>query len=223
VWDGGSEKIHRYRALLWGIDRSVGRLLDDLARRGVADRTIIVFASDHGESLGEDPRLPNTHGQVAYAPLVHIPIAFAIPGVAPGVRTDLVTLRDIAPTLLDLLGIPEAIQPIDGFDLVPALLDAPAALRPPANRALVIHEEHQWGVIEWPYQLVMRPADDLVELYDLARDPRAKADLAAAHPEIVTRLRARYAEVPVVRIDRTQAGRAWRDQQARPPPRRAPP
>lgn len=222
VWDGGDPKVHDYRALLWGIDRSVGRLLDELEQRGVRDKTIVVFASDHGESLGEDPRLPVTHGQVAYAPLVHVPIAFSIPGVTAGLRTDLVTLRDIAPTLLALIGTPDAMT-VDGLDLVPAILDGPAALRPPANRALVIHEEHQWGVIEWPYQLVMRPADDLVELYDLEHDPRAKVDLAAQLPEVTKRLRARYAEAPPVRIDRTAAGRGWRDQQAQPPRTRARP
>lgn len=225
VWDGspnGSEKVHRYRALLWNVDRAIGRYLDELAAKGLADRTIIVFASDHGESLGDDPRLPNTHGQVTYAPLVRIPIAFKVPGIAPGVRTDLVSILDIAPTVLGLLGVPDAIAPLDGYDLVPALLDGPPALRPPANRALVIHEEKQWSVIEWPYQLVMRPADDLVELYDLAADPTAQRDLAPAQPELTKRLRARYAEVPEVRIDRTASGRAWREQQARPPPRRAP-
>ncbi|MBA3821336.1 MAG: sulfatase-like hydrolase/transferase, partial [Deltaproteobacteria bacterium] len=223
VWDGGSEKVHRYRALLWGVDRSIGRLLDQLAERGLAERTLIVFASDHGESLGDDPRLPATHGQVAYAPLVRIPLAFRIPGVPGGVRTDLVSLLDVAPTLLGLLGIADAIEPLDGYDLVPALLDAPAELRPPANRALVIHEELQWSVVEWPYQLVMRPADDLVELYDLEKDPAAQRDLSATMPELTTRLRARYAEAPEVRIDRTAAGRAWREQQAQRPPRRAPP
>jgi choline-sulfatase len=222
VWSGDDEKIHRYRALLWNIDRAVGRLLDDLEKRGVLDKTIIVFASDHGESLGEDPRLPATHGQVAYAPLVHIPIAFRVPGVAGGVRDDLVTLRDIAPTLLHLLGIGDAMQ-VDGLDLVPALLDGPADLRPPKNRALVVQEELQWSVIEWPYQLVMRPADDLTELYDLSRDARAKVDISSQFPEITTRLRARYAEAPVVRIDRTQAGRVWRDRQAQPPQPRARP
>ena len=80
-------EVHRYRALLFNIDRAVGRLLDDLEKRGVLDKTIIVFASDHGESLGDDPRLPATHGQVAYAPLVHIPLAIKIPGVTPGLRT----------------------------------------------------------------------------------------------------------------------------------------
>lgn len=222
VWDGGDDKVHRYRALLWNIDQSVGRLVDDLEKRGVLDKTIIVFASDHGESLGEDPRLPATHGQSAYAPLVHIPIAFKIPGVTPGIREDTVTLRDIAPTLLDLIGTQDAMT-TDGFDLVPAILDGPAALRPPKDRALVIHEEFQWSVIEWPYQLIVRPADDLIELYDLARDPRVKVDIAAQNPDITKRLRARYAEVPVVRIDRTTAGRVWRDQQAQPPQPRGKP
>jgi arylsulfatase A-like enzyme len=116
--------VHTYRALLWNIDRAVGRLLDDLEKRGALDKTIIVFASDHGESLGQDPRLPATHGQVTYAPLVHIPLAFRLPGVASGTRDDVVTLRDIAPTLLDLAGIGGAMQ-VDGLDLVPALLDGP--------------------------------------------------------------------------------------------------
>ncbi|HLL22808.1 MAG TPA: sulfatase, partial [Kofleriaceae bacterium] len=222
VSDGGGEKVHRYRALLWGIDRSVGRYLDELEKRGQLANTIVVFASDHGESLGDDPRLPATHGQVAYAPLVHIPLAIRVPGVRGGIRTELVTLRDVAPTLLDLVGTPD-VMTVDGFDLVPVLLDGPAALRPPPSRALVIHEEFQWGVIESPYQLVMRPADDLLELYDLERDPRATVDLAAQLPDVTKRLRARYAEAPQVRIDRTAAGRAWRDQQAQPPQRRARP
>jgi len=222
VWNGGDDKVHHYRALLWNIDQYVGRLLDDLEKKGMLDKTIIVFASDHGESLGEDPRLPATHGQMAYAPLVHIPIGFKIPGVAAGMRTDLITLRDIAPTLLDLIGASDKMQ-TDGFDLVPAILDGPAELRPPKDRALVIHEELQWSVIEWPYQLVMRPADDLVELYDLERDLRALVDISAQQPAITKRLRARYSEVPVVRIDRTVAGRVWRDQQAQPPQLRARP
>lgn len=222
VSPGASEKWHRYRALLWAVDRSVGRLVDELAAKGLADKTIVVFASDHGESLDGDPRMTETHGQVAYGPLVRIPIAFAIPGVAPGLRTDPVSIVDIAPTLLSLLGASPAV-PLDGHDLTAAILDGPPAVRPPAKRALVIHEEHQWAVVEWPYQLVVRPAEDLVELYDLERDPLARTDIAADHPEVTQRLRARKADVPEVKIDRTVSGRAWREQQARPPQPRARP
>ncbi|HEU4731220.1 MAG TPA: sulfatase-like hydrolase/transferase, partial [Kofleriaceae bacterium] len=222
VHDTGGRGVHAYRALLAQIDREVGRLLDELAARRLDDSTIVVFASDHGEAIGDDPRLGDTHGRFAYAPLVQIPLAFRVPGVAPGRRTDPVSLVDVAPTVLALAGRPDAIRPLDGIDLVPALLDAPAPLRP-RGRAIAIHEEAQWSVVEWPFQLLVRPADNLVELYHLERDPAERTDLTGALPDVVNRLAARFAEVPEVRVDRTPAGRAWREQQAQPPPRHAMP
>jgi arylsulfatase A-like enzyme len=223
VHPGGSVKVHRYRALLRAIDGAVGRLLDEVAARGLAGRTIVWFISDHGEALEADPRLPETHGDVAYTMLVRVPLAVRIPDVPAGARLDPVSLVDLAPTLLALAGAPSAMAPLDGFDLVPAILDGPAALRPPPSRAIVIHEQLQWSVVEWPYQVIVRPADDLVELYDLERDPANRQDLAARQPELARRLRARYAEAPEVRVDRTAAGRAWREQRARRPPPRVPP
>jgi arylsulfatase A-like enzyme len=217
----GGAKRHTYRALLRAIDAEIGRLRAELQGRGLAERTLIVFASDHGESLGEDPRLGDTHGKVAYASLVRIPLAIHIPGLAGGTRTDAVTLVDLAPTLLALLDAPTAIQPLDGLDLIPSLLDAPLALRP-RGRAIVSQEQEQWSVVEWPYQLLVRPAEDLVELYDLEQDPAQRTDLAAQHADVVSRLRARYAQVPALRLDRTPAGRRWRERQAQPPRTRAP-
>ncbi|HEX4452722.1 MAG TPA: sulfatase-like hydrolase/transferase [Kofleriaceae bacterium] len=219
VHPGASPVIHRYRALLRAIDDEVGRLLDALETRHLADRTIIVFVSDHGEALADDPRLLDTHGEVAYHALVRIMYALRVPGIAPGRRDDLVSLVDLAPTLLDLIGAPTAMQPLDGVDLVPALLDAPVGR--PEQRAIAIHEEQQWSVVEWPYQLLVKPADNLVELYDVERDPTEHADLAADKPDVVTHLRARYAEFPEVRVDRTPSGRSFREQQARPPQSRA--
>lgn len=222
VHDGDQPNARPYRALLAQIDAELGRMLDELARRQLADQTIIVFASDHGEALGEDPRLGETHGRVTYAPLVHIPLAIHVPGVPGGQRPDAASLVDLAPTLLALIGAPSAMAPLDGVDLTPALLDAPAQLRHP-DRAIVVHEELQWSVVAWPYQLIVKPADNLVELYQLERDPGAHGDLADAQPEVVSRLKARFGEAPDVRVDRTPAGRAWREQQAQRPPRRATP
>ncbi|HEY0192300.1 MAG TPA: sulfatase-like hydrolase/transferase, partial [Kofleriaceae bacterium] len=220
VHDPGGKGVHAYRALLRQIDREVGRLLDELDARGLSDQVIIAFASDHGEALGDDPRLGETHGRVAYGPLVQIPLALRVPGVAPGQRTDHASLVDLAPTLLGLVGTPDAIRPLDGMDLLPAMLDAGDALRP-RTRATVIHEESQWSVVDWPYQLLVKPADNLVELYALDVDPAERTDLAASLPDVVSRLKARYAEAPDVRVDRTPAGRTWREQRAQPPPRRA--
>lgn len=219
---GASRKVHRYRALLHAIDRAIGRLLDELTARGIAERTVIWFVSDHGESLEGDPRMPATHGKVTYAPLVRVPFAIRIPGVAPGVRLDPVTHVDVAPTMLALAGGPSAMSPLDGHDLVPAILDGPAALRPPPSRAIVIQEVEQWSVVEWPYQVIVRPADDLIELYDLERDPLNLQDLSAGKPDLARRLRARYAEAPRIRVDRTPEGRAWRERRARRPEPRAP-
>ncbi len=219
VHAGANDIEHRYRAMLFAIDRSAGRLLDELEKKGLRDSTIIVFASDHGESLKEDSRLLDTHGIVAYGPLIRIPIAMRVPGVTPGHRVDPVSLVDLAPTLLALAGIPHAMGKLDGIDLVATLLDGPSELRPAVDRALVIHEERQWSVVEWPLQVIVSPADDLIELYDLQADPMQRDDQAGRLPEVARRLKERFAEVPRVRVDRTLDGRAWRESRAQPPPR----
>jgi arylsulfatase A-like enzyme len=213
-------KVHGYRALLHGIDTEVGRVLAELDAKGLSDKTIVVFASDHGESLGEDPRLLDTHGKVTYAPLVRIPIAIRVPGVPGAQRTDAVSLVDIAPTLIELLGV-KSDAALDGQSLVPAILGAPDALRT-IDRPLAVHEELQWSVVEWPYQLIVRPSDNLLELYDLEKDPAEKTDLSTQMPDVVSRLKTRYAAFPPVVVDRTPNGRSVREQRARQRPNHAP-
>lgn len=104
--------------------------------------------------------------------------------------------------------------------LLPILLGAPEPLRP--HRAIAIHEELQWSVVEWPYQLIVRPADNLVELYDLEHDPLQREDLSATKPDVVSQLKARYAEFPRVNVDRSTSGRSERDRLARLRPSHAP-
>jgi len=215
--DPGANAVTRnYRALLRGIDDAIGRLLADVERRGLTQRTIVVLFADHGESLGEDPRLPDNHGLVVYAPLTRVPLAIAVPGVAAKVDLEPVSLVDLAPTLLELAGASTAMTDLGGVSLVPSLLGAPAPLQR-HDRALVMNEQEQWGVVEWPWKLMVRPKDNLTELYDLEADPGERHDLAATHPDEVRALRARYGEFPAVPMDRTKAGRRWREAQARPP------
>jgi hypothetical protein len=92
----------------------------------------------------------------------------------------------------------------------------------PANRALAVHEELQWSIVVWPYQLIVRPADNTTELYDLDKDPGEHDDLARMQAEVVARLKSRYSEFPAVRVDRTPSGRTFRESQARPLQPRAP-
>jgi len=91
-------------------DEFVGRLLDELRGLGQLDRTLFVVTSDHGEEFGDhDPhKIYNTHGHSQYREMVHVPLLLRYPGFAqPGLEVESpVGLVDVAPTLLDLLGLP---------------------------------------------------------------------------------------------------------------------
>jgi|JI10StandDraft_1071094.scaffolds.fasta_scaffold02193_19 hypothetical protein len=210
----------RYRALLAIVDAEVGRLLDDLARRGLADDTVVVVLSDHGESLGDDPRLPERHGLVVYHALTHVPVAIRVPGAAPRELPAAMSLVDLPATVAGLLGL-DGLAPQDGVDLSDDVLGAPTELLA-RDRTLVMHEQDQWAVVAWPWKLLVRPADNLTELYDLAADPGERNDLAAREPARVKELRGRYGWFPPVSMDRTTAGRRWRERQAQRPPSPAP-
>ncbi len=217
---GQSAVEQRYRALCRVVDKEIGRLLGELERRGTAEETIVVLMSDHGESLGDDPRLPRNHGLYVYNGLTHVPLAVRVPGVAPHHAREPVSLYDLAPTLLALVGAPPLAE-VDGISLVPHFVPgAPTELVDEVRGPLVQNESEQWAVLEWPYKLLVRPRDNLVELYDLSSDWDEQQNLAAALPAVVSRLKQAYAAFPAVHLDRTREGRRWREQQARKPARR---
>ena len=211
----------KYRALVGLVDREIGAVLDDVEKRGLTDRTAIIFFSDHGESLHEDPRLPDNHGVYVYQPLVHVPLAFHLPGGPTGIDPEPVTLFDLTPTVLELIGAPPWPN-LAGRSLVAHLVEgAPAELlteTPP--RPIVINESDQWGVVVWPKKLLVRPAENLTELYDLSADPDEKQDLAGRDPEAVKRLKSLYHSFPSVSLDRTRKAREAREKLAQPPTKR---
>jgi arylsulfatase A-like enzyme len=172
-----------------------------------------VFVSDHGEGLGEDPRLPDNHGRVLYNPLIHVPLAIRLPGQPGRTVDDPVSVLDVTPTLLTLAGatIPAG---ADGRSLLPYLLPgAPPELRSP-SRPLVLNESEQVGVIAWPYKLMVRPNDNLTELYDLEQDFAEQHDLSASAPRRVGELMQYYHAAPPVNLDRTARGRRLRERAA---------
>ncbi len=209
----------KYRALVSLTSREIGRLVNALAARGLTDRTIIVFFADHGESLHEDPRLPDNHGLYVYQTLTRVPLAIAVPGTRPAAIDEPVSLLDIYPTLADALSLA---WPDDagGLSLVGDLLPDPPQAWLHRGRVLVMNESEQWGVLEWPYKLMVRPKDNLVELYDLSADPGEHDNLAAREPARVRRLKSLYRGFPKVSMDRSRKGRRWRLEQARPPHKR---
>jgi arylsulfatase A-like enzyme len=86
------------------VDDFIGRLMDELGRRGFANNTLVVLTSDHGESLGQHHL--RTHGKALYRELIHVPLLIWYPGHIPaGVTvTTPVSNAAIPSTIMDLLG-----------------------------------------------------------------------------------------------------------------------
>jgi len=108
-------EIAGYYAHCTAIDRCMGHLVDALDRLGLAENTILVFSSDHGDMLWSQGR---TKKQQPWEESVHIPLFVRWPnGLAAGQTTDLlISVADYTPTLLGLAGIPVP-EYMDGLDL----------------------------------------------------------------------------------------------------------
>ncbi len=200
--DERDERVEKYRATIKFVDQSVGLLSAELRKRGRWDKTIIVLASDHGESMLEDPRLPKAHGLFVYNPLIHVPFAIRIPGVVPAQVKTPVALTDLTPTLTALTGA-SGLPDTEAHTLLHHLVDDSDAKVASLGWPILLHEQQQWGVIDWPYKLMVRPEDNLKELYDLSRDFAEKRDLSFVNPEKVRALEQLRLQYPPFQVVRT--------------------
>ncbi len=176
-----------YDAEIAFADSEVGRLLDYLGQVGAAGDVLVVVMSDHGESLGEHGEV--THGIFVYDATVRVPLILAHPSLPAGrVVTDPVSVVDVMPTVLRLLGV--AAPAADGQDLTPLLASASppgaAAGRAPAARSIYVESEYGhhslgwaplYGVRRGRYKLIDAPRS---EIYDLEHDPGELSDLSPA-------------------------------------------
>jgi len=87
------------------LDEQLGKLFDELARRGVLDRTLVIVTSDHGEGLGEHDLFD--HGESVYRNEIRVPLLIVPPArdQTQGVVPDTVSLRDLPATIVDLVGL----------------------------------------------------------------------------------------------------------------------
>jgi arylsulfatase A-like enzyme len=179
------------------VDAQVGRVLDAVRTLGLEERTLVVFAADHGEDLHEHNRY-FFHSPSMYSSSLRVPLIAALPGVLPrGVATDQpASLVDVAPTVLALLGLasPSTFQ---GVNLLPGG-ELPA--RP--ARAFAFGETSgkifsvstpEWRLVHNPERLVPEAAGGpypigRTELFDRRRDPREQGNVAALRPEVVRAL-----------------------------------
>jgi arylsulfatase A-like enzyme len=187
---GGRRDVAFYRAGYRGeveyVDQEIGRLLAGLRERGLEESAVVVFAADHGESLGERG-VWFAHGDRLGDEQVRVPLLLRVPGRAPGRRGDVASLADLRPTLLQLL---EGRRPAGaaGRDLLaPGAEDA--ASRPYLATSRV-SGTRRTALIDLGHKLVLSEEEggERAELYRLGRED---LDLAASEPELVRSLRER--------------------------------
>ncbi len=95
------DKSWRYDVSAFQVDQQFGRLLEGLERLGLHESTIVLFVSDHGESLGQ--RDFWRHGTVLWESVIRVPLMLRVPGLQP-LRSEIpVSLADVTPTLVSLL------------------------------------------------------------------------------------------------------------------------
>ena len=105
------------------IDDSVGQILAALEKLGLADNTMIIYTSDHGDMMGDHGMIMK--GFMGFNGIFNVPLIWKVPGVTPkGVVSDsLVSAVDLAPTILNLSNVDKEVIPLDiqGIDITPVL------------------------------------------------------------------------------------------------------
>ncbi|HVC93076.1 MAG TPA: sulfatase [Pirellulales bacterium] len=178
-------ELARYLNAVRAADAEIGRFIDELSRRGLADSTLVAITADHGESFGQHGQ--TLHSFSLYEQAVHVPLVLLYPGFRePGKREEVVGQHvDIAPTLVDLLGFapPDEWQ---GRDLMSADR-SPRAYFCSAGNEVVL------GLRDGRYKYHFYVAGERDELFDLEIDPGEEHDLAAEQPQRCLAYRRRVA------------------------------
>jgi arylsulfatase A-like enzyme len=197
-------KLALYYTLVTGIDVAVGRLCEALSRLGLADDTVVVFTSDNGLLIGEHGLMGKW---VMYEESIRVPLVIHDPRLQPalrGRRLDAMALNiDIAPTLLDLAGLPPGAR-MQGRSLLPLLEGRSVEwrddwfyeqnLRVPMGYLPTIEGVRTQ---DWKYVRYLDARSNREALYDLRADPRERRDVIGmpAHREVAGRLRERWRDL----------------------------
>lgn len=171
--------IHGYYACVSSIDAQVGKLLDELDRLGLGDKTIVILWGDHGWQLGE-------HGlwckHSCFETSMRAPLLVRTPGLPGGIaRGAPVELIDIYPSLCELAGLPLP-EHVEGTSFVPLLRSGGAT----AAREVAVGRFKNGETIRtdrYRYTEYLRPDGQLISrmLYDHQDDPDETVNIAG-HP-----------------------------------------
>ncbi len=193
---GTAGLMQKYDYEIAFVDQWVGVLLDALDEHDLADDTMIVINSDHGEAFGDhriDGRRIFFHGQTLYEDQLRVPFIIVVPGLAPVRHDDPVMLLDMPPTLVDTLGL-DVPEEFVGRSLLPRMLGEDIAQAPAYGELLPAPSWQRAARMmvtgDGSRKLVHSITDGRFELYDLEADPDEQNDLARERPDELEALQA---------------------------------
>jgi arylsulfatase A-like enzyme len=153
----------------------------------------VIVTADHGEAMGEHGRYK--HGYELYEELTRVPLIVNVPGVTAR-RIDVPRSHiDLAPTVLELMGVDRS-GDLSGVSLVPEIRGGT-----PERRTVVLDlpgddlQEQRRAIIEGDLKLILSGKDERAALFDLEADPEERHDLAAAGDARLQHMLAQYARV----------------------------
>ncbi len=198
---GSQETPHAaFAAMVTLLDKQVGEISAKLDELGIAENTILVFASDNGphKEGGADPEFFNSNGPLRgvkrdlYEGGIRVPLIVRWPGhVEAGTTSDHISaFWDFLPTVADVIGV-ELDFPTDGISMLPELTGEGVQQE---------HDQLYWEFHEGGGRVAIRRGDwkavvynithgGKMQLYNLAVDPGEEHDLAAEHPEMIEEFR----------------------------------
>lgn len=198
--------LAQYDANVRYVDEKIGELLAEARRLKLLDDALVVFAADHGESLGEHGAFFD-HGGEPYATTSHVPLLLWAPGRLPARRiAEPVELVDLFPTLTRWLGL-DVPSDLEGDDLGALLRgqgaaagDVPRYAFSEAGSGGGAKRTHFWSVEDRGSKLIFQlirkgaaapgaSASGRWQYFDLAQDPGEQHNLVETRPTELRRLR----------------------------------
>ena len=177
------------------IDDGVGKILRTLERLGLAENTMVIFTSDHGDLLGDHGLI--LKGPAHYRSIINIPLLWKVPGMTKkSVSDSLVSTIDLPKTILNVLGVKEKRHPeaFQGYDITPLLNDPNQKVR---EQLLIEHDEEiandkimrlRTLITERHRLTIYDGYEHLGDIFDLQSDPEEINNLWDSNKELRSNL-----------------------------------
>jgi choline-sulfatase len=198
--DFGDKNRGRYDSEVWFVDHWLGKFLEFARDKPWWKNTALLVSADHGETFGEHGMFK--HAFEIWESLVRIPLVVVAPGAEPRRIRAARSHIDLAPTVLELMGVP-ALPGFQGKSLVPEIYGAEAPSHEPILLELAedTNNAHRQAIVRGDDKLILFDSGK-VALFDLKADPEELEDLSTKDKEkakeLLALLKAEFAKLPTV-------------------------